>query len=135
MKMLEVLDFIDKLTKYMEQSIAASDARYSNLQGMPKWVRPTRETVMASLRANKSAFPRDKDPSNSCARMLKIAMRRGWVAQGPCQSHCHAPHLWLTDLGQQALSLGKCQGCESVDHIQLTAQVYRFERKPERKYA
>jgi hypothetical protein len=129
MTMREALEFLDELTKHMERSIAASDARYSNLKVMPKWSRPTRDQVTESLRANRAAFPRDRDATHSFTRNLAIALQRHWIAKGPCQPHCHASHLWLTDMGAQALQMMKDHGCETGDHVQPLAPVLRFERK------
>ncbi len=129
MTMLEALDFLSLFTEYLENSVAAHDVRFSNLKKMPKWTKPTRAQVTEMLRANKAAFPRDKDVTNSFTRNVDIARKKHWMLQGPCQPHCHAAHLWLTELGSEALQMMREQGCETGEHIYLVGKVYRFERK------
>lgn len=131
MTMHEALNFLDALTKHMEHSIKASDARFMNLPRSPApWAKPTREVVYANLRANRKVFGRDKDVSNSFTRNAGVAMERHWIAQGPCQSHCHAKHLWLTAAGKEALRLMNEQGCgpQCAQHKEGLSEL-RLERK------
>ena len=130
MTMHEALNFLDALTKHMEHSIASSDARFVGMRAPAPWTRPTREQVMANLRANRKVFGRDKDTSNSFTRQFKIAMERHWIAQGPCQPHCHARHLWLTAAGRDVLKLMNEQGCgpQCAQHREAFAEL-RLQRK------
>lgn len=108
MTMHEALIFLDALTKHLEHSIEAHDSRFGGGRPSP---RPTREVVMANLRANQKVFPRDSSVRHSFNRQLGIALERHWIAQGPCQSRCHARHLWLTATGEEVLKLMNEQGC------------------------
>jgi len=101
MTMHEALSFLDALHRHIE----------GNVSNRGPWCWPTRDLAAANLRLNREVFPRDASPTDSFKRQLGIALRRHWVASGPCQSHCHAQHLTLTAAGQEALRMMNEQGC------------------------
>ena len=118
MTMHETLKFLDALHAHLERSVSNPGP----------WCWPTRELVAGNLRLNRKAFPRDTSPKDSFNRQLSIALRRHWIASGPCQPHCHAQHLTLTAAGQEALALMNEQGCGPQCHQHRETKLH-LERK------
>lgn len=118
MTMHEALNFLDAFHGFMERSVS----------NRGPWCWPTREMVAENLRLNRKAFPRDSYPLNSFLRQLEIALKRHWIAQGPCQSHCHAQHLTLTAPGREALALMNEAGCGPQCRTHAETKLH-FERK------
>jgi len=118
MTMHETLRFLDALHGHLERSVSNPGP----------WCWPTRELVARNLRLNRKAFPRDTSPKDSFNRQLSIALRRHWIAAGPCQPHCHAQHLTLTAGGQEALALMNEQGCGPQCHVHREMKLH-LERK------
>lgn len=101
MTMHETLNFIDALHRCIEH----------NVSNLGPWCWPTRELANYNLRLNRDAFPRDRRLKESFDKQVSIAARRHWIADAPCSAHCHARHLTLTAVGQEALRLMNEQGC------------------------
>lgn len=72
---------------------------------------PTTEQVGVNLRLNREAFPRDKNVNDSFYRQIRIARARHYVVVDPCGPECHAKHVRLTAVGEQALAWMNEHGC------------------------
>lgn len=100
MTMHEALAFISELHRFLHQD-AKPDV----------WCWPTREQCALNLRANREAFPRDKNPRWAFNRQLGIGFGRHYVVIEPCGPECHTKHVRLTAVGEEALKLMNEQGC------------------------
>ena len=91
---------------------------------------PTRELLLDNLDANAALWgPRWRSEHGDTELTLR---RKQWLAEGPCQEHCHAKHVRLTEAGLKALYLMDEQGCGGHIHVKRRERChakFRFRRK------
>lgn len=74
------------------------------------WCWPTRELLLENFHLNHDVFgPAVATVWNDPRKTL---MRKGWLVLGPCDRHCHATHVRITDEGLEALRHMDAHGCE-----------------------
>jgi hypothetical protein len=103
MKIHECLFFIDWCHSSMERAVSNKGP----------WCWPTRELLVMNLRENSHVFGGSTVRADFNTQ-LRIAKRRGWVIEEPCQPHCHADHIRLTGIGQETLRLMNDNGCDRL---------------------
>lgn len=101
----EVLSFIGQFRDYLHRTL-------SRPENLP-W--PTREMVADNLTLNKGRY-RNTFTHSNFRRQVAILKRKGLVAEGPCQPHCHATHVSLTRLGEDMLAVMNQAGCHTCLH-------------------
>lgn len=105
MRMHETLYLIQGLHDFIAREVANKG----------DWCWPTRELLAENLAANKAVLGTE----SGFREQLSLARRRGWLSEGPCQSHCHARHVRLTASGMEMLRLldeaGCCPSCRVPD--------------------
>lgn len=109
----ESLFFIDELRRFVEKHVDHSGP----------WCWPTRELAAYNLRRNALVFRREKQLNRAFNLNVGTVKEKGWLVKGPCAPHCHAYHLKLTQLGQEALDNMNRYGCgtrECKPHPELT---------------
>lgn len=116
----ELLAFIKGLHDHVERS----------LSNPGPWCWPTRELLLDNLDANAALWgPRWRSEHGDTELTLR---RKQWLAEGPCQEHCHAKHVRLTEAGLKALHLMDEQGCGGHIHVKRRERChakFRFRRK------
>lgn len=97
MKMHEVLWLISEVHDHTAAAVSNKG----------DWCWPTRELLAENVMLNRDLFP----GSDDVRKQIQRARERGWIVEGGCSPHCHARHLKLTTVGQEALKLMNEGGC------------------------
>jgi hypothetical protein len=96
------------------------------------WCWPTRELLIENLNLNRHLWG-PRLITGEFPDALATLLRKHWMVAGPCEPHCHATHIRVTEAGLEALRLMDEQGCRSHIHVKRREKCHRegfhFRRK------